>query len=1354
MESARASGVTLDGPHGSAGPTSNERISGLAPPTPALTVAIGASAGGVEAIERFFDRMPADTGLAFVVVQHLSPDFKSLMDEILRRHTAMPVNVAADGMLVVPNTVYVNPPGKQLGLNHGRLTTVERDVGTAGVRPIDAFLHAVAADAPKRCAAVILSGTGSDGADGIAAVKKAGGFVLAQEPATAQFDGMPRAALASGHVDMTLAPELMPAMLVSLVFQDAIGLADGPPLLTNDLDDILSLLRETYGADFRAYKVPTLARRTERRMRAVGCEDPAAYYARISADPAELDTLYRELLIGVTEFFRDPDAFARLSAAWFPDLLKRLPPDEELRAWVAGCATGEEAYSIAMIIRETLDSLNRSNPVKIFATDIHRDALRRAALGIFDANALAEISEARRERFFVKRDDGVFQVSPALRQTIVFAPHNVAQDVPFNRLDFVSCRNLLIYLEPSAQKRVLSTFLFALKPGGILFLGPSESITERTEAFETLDPHWKIFRRRGDGRVVSFLPPVHAPILRARVPSEREPTRTIDPTLVGAYHGILDLVMPAAILVGSGGNLVQTFGGASRFLRVPEGRATDDVLEMVSSDLRVAIGGALGRVFTEAAPIRYRDLRTAALPDALLDISVRRIANARSGELYALVTFEAQRPAHDDVAASTTVPSDPLERDQVMSLQAELRSAKENLRSTIEALEVSNEELQATNEELMASNEELQTTNEELHSVNQELFTVNTEFQNKISELTHLTLDMDLLLASTDVHTLFLDKDLCVRRFTPRIAKVFHLVPSDVGRPIEAFNHTFKRPQLHDDLRRVLSTGEPFEVQVCDETFEWALVRILPYRREALIDGVVLTVIDITAMKRLEEEARSKSDLLSNILTNSPHPVFVRDLEGRYVVADESFRRLASRDPSGLKPEQIFSVDVAAMLTRDDERVLRQGVTIESEDTIPTPDGPRTYLSVRFPMRDSSGNTLGIGGIQTDVTTLKRAETEARDAATRRDRFLATLSHELRNPLAAVVNAARVVTRGALEGGELDQWHKIILERSLHMSRLVDDLLDVARLTQDKLTLHLAPLDLVVLARGVVDEVSALFTDRGITLTTDFAESVPLVGDATRLHQLQVNLLTNAARHTPSGGHTIFALKRREGWAEVSVADSGEGIAPELLERIFDLFVQGDLPGARGAEQGLGVGLALVRRIAELHGGSVSVASKGVGAGSEFRARIPLAPEASRTAVAPAEPRATLPMRPRTVLVVDDDDGSRRAMTKLLELEGARVSVAPHGQDALRLLERGEPPDLVLLDIGLPLMDGYEVCRRIRALPNGRQLLVFALTGFAQDSDREAARHAGFDGHLTKPVDVDAVFAAYASAVAAGFRVA
>ncbi len=1311
---------------------------------PILTLGIGASAGGVEALELFFDRMTPNSGLAIVVIQHLSPDFNSLMDEILARHTTMPVLFAEDGMPVSANHVYVNAPGKEISIQDGRLRVGDKSANM--IRPIDHFLRSLAADSGAKCGAIILSGTGTDGAAGVGFVKRAGGLVLVQEPTSAQFNGMPLAALATGHVDVTLAPDRMPAMVLSLIFQEGI-VSGGPPLTTpRALWPVFPLLRDAYGIDFAEYKIPTLARRTERRMKALGCDDITQYAARLGTDPAELDALYHDLLIGVTSFFRDPDAFERLATVWLPDVLQRLEAGEEFRAWVAGCATGEEAYSLAIVVREALDAVGLSNVARIFATDVHRDALRHAAVGVYDASRLEHIPEHRRERYFIKKD-GQWQIHPDIRSMIVFAPHDLLRDVPFNRLDLVSCRNLLIYLENNAQHRALSTFHFALKTKGLLLLGPSESLADLGSAFETIDTHWKVFRRKGDVRVAplsSFHPPILRPHTTAPLPVQLP--HPSDATL----HAVLATVMPAAVLVGKGGNLVQTFGGASRFLRVPEGRATNDIGAMVGADLRVAITGALGRIANEPGPIHYRDIATGVNPGARVDITVRQIRGFGGGEPHALISFEDEREAPQEETGKAIVAPDQMALDRISALETELRHARDNLQSTIEALETSNEELQAANEELMASNEELQTTNEELHSVNQELFTVNTEYQKKITELTQLTSDMDHLLVSTEVHTLFLDGDLCVRRFTPKMGEVFNLVESDIGRRIDAFNHTLNLSGLYDDLRHVLTAGKPFEVQVQGEDGAWFLLRALPYRQKASTasDGVVVTLVDISGMKRLEAEARNKSDLLKNILTNSPHPVFVRDKEGKYVVVDESFRRLTGRDPTGLRPREIFSVDVAAMLTQHDDRILSEGMSIESEDTIPTPEGPRTYLSVRFPMRSSDGEIIGIGGMKTDVTNLKRAEAEARQASARRDRFLATLSHELRNPLAAVLNTARILVRSERTSeADLERWHRVILERAEHMTRLVDDLLDVARLTQDKLVLQRESMDLRAAAKGVIDEVSGLFQDNGITLTANLDGELRMLGDATRLHQLQVNLLTNAARHTPPGGNVTFRLQRSGEAAEIAVIDDGEGIAPDMLERIFDLFVQGDRPGARGTDHGLGVGLALVRRIAELHGGNVTVASRGRGKGTEFRVRLPLVVHRPSSMPPSAPAQQSISEQPGHVLVVDDDKGSLEAMQGLLEMDDIEVTPAMEGSTALELLANGLSPDLILLDIGLPGMDGYEVCRRMRALPRGNQLLIFALTGFGQDSDREAATNAGFDGHLTKPVDVDDVYALYASKV-------
>ncbi|HEX8111653.1 MAG TPA: chemotaxis protein CheB, partial [Kofleriaceae bacterium] len=1163
-----------------------------------FVVALGASADGLDALERFFAHVPPRTGMAFVVIQHLSAEFDSHMADILSRRTKLPVRVATHGARLEPDTVYLNPPKHVMTLDHGRLQLADRAPGPAVPNSIDRFLQSLAIDAAGRCAAIVLSGAGSDGSRGIIDVHGAGGLVIVQTPATAGFDGMPLAAIDTGHADLMLAPEDMPEALRAYLADG--GVEPQPETATHSgLARLISLLSDAYGIDFFEYKLPTIARRTERRMKAAGVTDLDAYLARLASDRAELDALYHDLLIGVTQFFRDREAFAEL-AKLLPEQLRALGPEEEFRVWVVACASGEEAYSIAILVREALDALGLANPVKIFATDIHREALRVAGAGIYGEASLALISPERRQRWFTSKGGRKYQIAPAIRSMLVFAPHNVLQDVPFNRLDAISCRNLLMYLRPAAQRRVLDRFCYALKPRGIAFLGSSEPLSELGSSFQILDAHWKIVRKQSSGPRAA-----HRPRLAATAPTPPRlggaaAVTRLEPNLFGTYDALLDALVPPSILVDARGHLVQTFAGASRFLRVPDGPATWSAIDLLGDDLRIAVTGGLERVFADHAPVHYRRLRAELGGQVeLVNVTVREIVNRRTGDLHALITFEPDSTAARPADLSPAVPSDQLARDQVAALERALRTVKENLQATTEALETSNEELQATNEELVASNEELKSTNEELHSVNHELEDVNRQLQRKIDELTQLATDMDLLVGSTEVHTLFLDKELRIRRFTPLIAEVFHLVPSDLGRRIDGFNHALRAPAIYAEAQQVLATGRPFEHQVRGAGDTWYLLRILPCRRGVVTEGAVLTLVDITNLKRFELEAQNRRDQLSSILANSPDPVWIRDRDGRYVVADDSFRKLTGRDPTGLRPEQVFSADVAAMLTRDDTRVLDHGATVQAEETIPTPSGPRTFLSVKFPMTDAAGNRWGIGGIQTDVSALKRAEAEAREAADRRDHFLASLSHELRNPLAAILNAARVLGHGPLPAEDTATWHRIVLERAQHMVRLVDDLLDVARLTQNKLVLKRTQLDLGATTRGVVEEVDPEFRERGVALRVRADDPLIVFGDATRLHQLQVNLLTNAARHAPPGSEVSYTVRRADDSAEICVTDTGSGIAPEILGKIFELFVQGDRPGSRGGNGGLGVGLALVRRIAELHGGTAVASSPGVGRGAE-----------------------------------------------------------------------------------------------------------------------------------------------------------
>jgi two-component system, chemotaxis family, CheB/CheR fusion protein len=1305
---------------------------------PRYVVGVGASAGGLEALEQFFENMPAKTGLAFVVVQHLSPDFRSLMDELLARRTEIPIRRVEDGMVVEPDTVYLLPPKKEMIVSGGRLLLTDKDPSQPLTLPIDHFFRSLAQEMGEGAIGIVLSGTGSDGSRGIRAIHEAGGLVLVQSAETAKFDGMPKSAVGTGVADFVVPVNEMPATLLRYIHHP---LAEGMDQVRatgaqreTAMETIYRLLRDRYGIDFSHYKPNTVARRTERRLMLNQSLDLEDYVKRLEESPDELNLLYRDLLIGVTRFFRDHEAFERLEKDILPDALAAVGPDEEFRVWVAGCATGEEAYSLAILILERLEKIRRPVKVKIFATDVHRASLEFAGQGIYSEAAIAELAPDRLARHFVRKGDG-YHVSQDLRQMVVFAQHNIIRDAPFTKLDLISCRNLVIYFQPLAQRKALSLFHFGLKTGGLLFLGPSESPGELADEFDHLDPHWKIYRKRRDIRLPAELR-VPLSVVDARLRPTGVPPMPhlsqVDANLLGVYDVLLDDHMPPSLLVDENRALVQAFGGASRFLRVRDGRVSNDLLDMVDTDLRMALSGALQRVARSATPIVYKGLRVNPVDgQRLVNIVVQPIRNRRSSRLYALISLEeiAETARPDATEIDFRQASD----EQLRSLESELSYTKENLQATIEELETSNEELQATNEELVASNEELQSTNEELHSVNEELYTVNAEYQKKIVELTELNADMDNLLASTEVHTVFLDRELTIRKFTPKIAALFNLLPQDIGRRIDIFVHHVRYERLMPELRRVLETAEPFEREVQDAQGRWFLLRILPYRSGATVSGVVLTFIDIGSLKQAEARAGQNERQLASILENSPTVVAVKDKQGRYLVANRAFRTsfgIGHSEIIGKTDYDIFPPELAGRLIHDDTMVLNTGSVVNSETALPHPEGARAYLSVKFPIRGETGELHSIGIVKTDVTQLKAAEFQAREAVVQRDRFLAILSHELRNPLSAILNASRLLQSKGTGRPAAADFCQVIDRQARHMARLLDDLLDVSRITQQKITIRKEPVDLAVLVEQAIDAAGPMIASHRHTLNFDRpADPLPMQGDPVRISQVVENLLTNAAKYTPDGGQISISLRRDGDRILLGVRDNGQGIPVKMLHSVFDLFVQSDNTLDR-SEGGMGVGLTLVRSIVELHGGTITARSDGPGRGSEFLVSFPLA---SRLEPAPAPPTAAPRSSGVRVLIVEDNSDCREMLKDLLVLDGFDVAAAENGTAGLDALRRHRP-DVAIIDIGLPGLDGYEVARQIRAAPENRGVRLIALTGYGRPEDHEKVMAAGFDNHLVKPI--------------------
>ncbi|MGE3316721.1 MAG: CheR family methyltransferase [Planctomycetaceae bacterium] len=1168
-------------------------------------------------------------------------------------------------------------------------------------------------------------------------------------------------------MDHVLTPEEIPLVIAAHAARNC----DPSPRLTipniTGIDAIFKLLRDEYGIDFSYYKPNTIGRRIERRRTLRNANDIDHYVETLRADPAELNALYRDLLIGVTRFFRDKDAFDRLEKEVLPDLIANKKPEEELRVWVAGCATGEEAYSIAILIDERLKLMGRSPNVKIFATDVHRTSLEFASAGVFSQESLEQVTPSRLERYFTRRNDG-YHVTTELRQMVVFAVHNIIKDAPFTKLDLISCRNMLIYFQPPVQKKVISLFHFGLRTGGVLFLGPSETPGEIAGEFEDLDQHWRIYRKRRDIRLPPDMRlPLSAASVQIRTVGPAHPGSGFDPTMISAYDYLLDKFMPPGLLINDRRQLMHSFGEAARFLSVRPGRATTDVLDMLSEDLKLPLAGAIQRVIKDHHPVVYSGVRVrTAARDECVNITVEPVLNRHSNLTHLLIFLAGEKVAPKP-AEPTNVGADEASRDLLSSLESELHHTRENLQATVEELETSNEEMQATNEELVASNEELQSTNEELHSVNEELYTVNAEYQKKITELTELTDDMDNLLRSTDVGTIFLDQNLCIRKFTPQIGRAFNLLPQDIGRRIDSFSHNIQYDSLLEDVRNVLKTETPIERNVEDRHGASLLLRILPYRSHSALAGVVVTLIDVTSLKQSQERVAA----LSAIVESSDDAIVGMTLDGRITTWNRGAEELY-----GYSSDEVLGQSLT-MLRPESERHegpfdwtpdviqrMRDGLpaAFRAEVRRQRKDGKLIDVALTLSaIRGGHGTLIGISKIARDISDRKQverdlqqkadeiaranadlqasmilqraAEERAREGVELRDRFLAMLSHELRNPLAAILNATRLHQEGVLDQESHEYSTGVILRQSEQMARLLDDLLDVSRITRNKIEIRKQVFDLRDATRDAVEAVGPLARARAHRFHVSLPdEKVCVDGDSTRLQQIQVNLLANAVKYTPQGGDIWTTLEVEDDEAVIRVRDNGIGIPHSMQEEIFEIFVQLDRSSG-SSDGGMGVGLTLVRNLVGLHGGTVTAHSNGPGRGAEFVVRLPLASD---------EPAERLPESParilngRRVLIVDDNADIRVTSRSLLEARGCTVSDAADGQSAIQKVQT-EKPEIALIDIGMPGIDGYETARQIKQLPDIDGMLLIAVTGFGQADDRITALNAGFDAHLVKPINLD-----------------
>lgn len=1203
-----------------------------------LTVGIGASAGGIKPLKEFFAAMPDGNGMAFVVILHLSPEHESQLPAVLQTNTSMPVIQVQETVKVEPNHVYVIPPTKHLAMMDGEIRLIEPETIRGKRVPIDLFFRTLADAHGKNGVCVVLSGTGADGAAGLKRINEAGGLCIVQDPTEAEYDGMPRNAIATNLVDLILPVGEMPAKILACKQRaEQIKLPEdeaekpSPELGADALREVLAIVKTNTKHDFFNYKQPTMLRRIARRLMVHGLVDIPAYVLFLRENPNEVQALLRDLLISVTNFFRDKEAFAALENDIVPRLFDGKTGKDSVRVWCVGCATGEEAYSIAMLLCEYAANLDDPPKIQVFASDIAESSIAEAREARYDETIIADVSNVRLRHFFTK-EGASYRVKKELRELVLFAPHNILHDSPFSRQDLVTCRNLLIYLNRQTQEKVLEVFHFALRQNGYLFLGASEMAETVPKMFAEIDKKQRIYQCRPAASKYTGVPVAPVAEAQMKISESNGKQREGAFSFNDLHFKLVEQFSPPSVLINENYDILHLSESAGRYLWIGS-EPTLNLGKIAHPALRPDLLAALFAAKQENGVSESRHLRiNLDGRECFVNLTVHPIDAPEAAHGYFLVVF--------DEISDESIPAEMLQKfvsaDKgaevvIRRLEEDLQFTRDRLRLTVDQHEVSveelkssNEELQAINEELRSTTEELETSKEELQSVNEELTTVNYELKDKVEEVGNTNLDLHNLMNSIDVSSIFLDRDLQIKRFTSPVQKLFNIIPYDVGRPLAHLTHRLDYENLSADAGEVLQTLKSFEHEIKSEDERWHCVRIVPYHSaENRIDGVLITFEDIT-----------------------------------------------------------------------DRKLAKQALN---------------------------------------------------DADRRKDEFLATLAHELRNPLAPIRSGLEIIRRADCDEEKVEQTLDIIERQTNQIVRLVDDLLDISRITQGKINLKKERIELKTAIELALETSRGRIESNGHQLTISLPEEfIYLDADLTRISQILLNLLNNAAKYTQHGGKIWLTAEKEANEAVVSVRDTGIGIPPEMLSNIFEMYSQIETASSQ-TRSGLGIGLNVVKKLVGMHGGTIQAFSEGENKGSEFILRLPLAEEELAAAESDSATAQTANIKmpengtvshskEKRILVVDDNADATEMLEILLSGDGHKVRTALDGKTGIETLKTFQP-DICLLDIGLPDMDGYELARILREMMP--EVTLIALTGWGQPEDRRRSTDAGFNHHLVKPVDFE-----------------
>ena len=1213
-----------------------------------IVVGIGASAGGLEAFTRILRALPTDTGMSFVLVQHLAPQHDSQLSEILQNATEMPVNEAKEGVRIEPNSVYVIPPNTLMTLVQGVLRLEPRQLVRGKYMVIDGFFSSLADDCGDRAIGVILSGNNEDGTAGIGAIKNAGGITFAQEIASAEFPTMPMIAIASGYVDHVLSPTDIAYELVNIsqdeldhhtFLLDAIASAQDQSMFVTSSNNpqnlklILDMLHNAMGVDFNFYKQGTIKRRMARRMGLLNLENLESYFEYLQEHPFEIEKLYHDVLINVTSFFRDPESFNILKTLVFPAICENKHPDSPIRIWVAGCATGEEVYSIAISLLEFLDDRPIKPQIQIFATDISTVVIDKARSGIYATKLLDDVSPERLRRFFVATEGG-YQISKLVRNLCVFAQQNLTNDPPFSRLDLISCRNMLIYLEPVLQKKVMPIFHYALNPNGFLMLGSSEGVGSATDLFEAADKKNRIYKRRSvETRVkFNFLRNTRAN-LASNLDKRTEESYSESNLDQLVNEAIMRQYAPVGVLVNGDLEILQFRGQTSRYLEASPGKASLNLLKMARPALQLDLRSAIYNAKAQNIPIAKDGVE---LEESLL-VKIDVIPLNVNNEQYFLVLFES-RAKPINLASANVVQDNKSSKKQtdieVARLTYELAKTKEYLQSVIEAQESANqdmkvagEEILSSNEELQSANEELETAKEEIQSANEELNTINEELRSRNNQLHQVNNDMQNLLSSTNIPILMLSGDLKIRRFTPTARQLFNLIPSDVGRPFGDIHSNLAVPQMTKLIESVIDTLIPYGQDVTDNAGRWYGLKILPYRTtDNRIDGVVISLIDIDALKQNAIALESSRNYANTIIETLQQPLIVLNDEFEVITANRAFYQTFQLTAAQTEHNSIFmlgqkSWDIPKLRSLLNEILLLDITVQDFEVTQEFPqlgtrsmslnacqiDQPNMQKMILIAIEDTTERNHQKQLMIAKNQQLTEAIATAEAASIAKSKFLGNMSHELRTPLNSIMGFVQILQDNPELDSESAGHLEVIYQASEYLLSLIEDLLDISRIEAEKIAIEPYILSLSNFLQITVDMIKFKVVEKKLTFTTEFSPDLPdtIYADEKRLRQIILNLLNNAIKFTNTGEITLSVnkiqsttqTKQLTELIRFEISDTGIGMPESAMEKIFLPFEQ--VCESSTKSQGAGLGLAISQSLVNKMGGKIIVQSA-IGVGSKL----------------------------------------------------------------------------------------------------------------------------------------------------------